>query len=215
MRDVHPSVCGPRTGIFNPKKPVTAWDGLPGQPERRVRTAALSDVPATRAGRGRMQAPQGEPVFLAAPTPPEGATVVSSRGCRRGPQDRGKPTARPQSGSSPTGGEWASARIRGTVVVRARGDARRVRRRTARDGSGPTASAVCATPRQGSDRFAALSGGLRCAPTPGYSLACLRHAGGAGASHPPPCARRGTATSSARNRPSGHGRAARGTGAPV
>ena len=107
--------------------------------------------------------------------------MASSRGCRRGPKDRAKPTVRPPSGSSPTGGECASARIQGTADVRPRGHVHRVRRRVARERSGPAASAICATPRQGSDRFVALTGGLRFAPTPGYSLACLRHAGEGGA----------------------------------
>ena len=65
-------------------------------------------------------------------------------------------------------------------------------------------------PLPGSPALRWLSGGLRFAPPPGYSLACLRHAGGAGPSHPPPGAKPGTTTSSARNRLPGHRRAAGG-----
>ena len=77
---------------------------------------------------------------------PEGATVTNSRGCRRGPQDRGKPTVRRQSRSSPTGGECACARIEGTAIVRPSGHAVLVDGRIAWQGLRPAASAVCATP---------------------------------------------------------------------
>ena len=123
--------------------------------------------------------------------------MVSSRGCRRGPQDRGKPTVRSPSGSSPTGGEYACVRIQKTDFLRPHGLARGVRRRVAREGSGAAASAICATPCQGSVRHSTLSGGLRFAPTPGYSLACLRHAGG---TEPPHCPAGGGAAPHLRQR---------------
>ena len=126
------------------------------------------------------------PVWRAAFTPPEGATVVSSRGCRRGPQDRGKPTVGCQTRSSPTGGEYACARIEGTAFARPRGHVRRVRCRVAREGYGTAVSAVCATP-------AGVGSVLR--PSRGSAL---RSDPRLLAGMPPACGRRGTLTSSGR-----------------